>query len=103
MAHIAGLVELIGIDRQLFAIEAVETVITAAFEARVIEYEKLKLRAEIGGVANAGILQIGLGAFGSRARIAAIGLAGGRFDHVAEDYQRWLRGEGIDKSGASIR
>jgi hypothetical protein len=48
-----------------------------------VENEELGFRAEVGGVADAGGLQVGLGALGDGARVAIIGLAVGRLDHVA--------------------
>ena len=46
---------------------------------------------------------IGLGLLGDAARIAVVGLAGGRLEHVADDRQRGLGEERIDAGGRRIR
>ncbi len=48
-----------------------------------VEDEELGLGAEVRGVAEAGRLEVGLGALGERARIALVALAVRRLDHVA--------------------
>jgi hypothetical protein len=57
---------------------------------------------EVGGVADAGGLQVGLAALGDRTRVAVIALAVGRFDHVAGDDQRRLVEEGVDVGGGGV-
>jgi hypothetical protein len=61
-----------------------------------VEDEELGLGAEVGDVADAARLEIGLGALGERARIALVTLAVGRLDHVARDEQRRLVEERIE-------
>ena len=51
--------------------------------AHLVEDEELGLGAEVGGVADAAALQVGLGALGERARVALVGLAVARLEHVA--------------------
>jgi hypothetical protein len=65
-----------------------------------VEDEELGFRAEVGGVADAGGLQVGLGALGDRTRVAVVALAVGRLDHVAGDDQRGLVEERVDEGGS---
>jgi hypothetical protein len=60
-----------------------------------VEDEELGLRTEVGDVTDAGRLEVGLGAFRERTRVAVIALARRRFDHVAGDDQRVLFAERI--------
>ena len=60
-----------------------------------IENEELGFGAEVGGVGDAGRLQIGFGAPGHRTRVALVALAVGRLDHVAGQDQRGLVKEGV--------
>jgi hypothetical protein len=70
--------------------------------AHAVEDEELGLRTEVGGVAQAGALHVGLGALGQRARIALVGLAVGRVDHVAGQDQRRLFEERVDVGGVRV-
>jgi hypothetical protein len=62
----------------------------------LVEDEELGLGAEVGGVAQAGRLHVGLGALGQRARVALVGLAVARLDDVAAQEQRRLLVERVD-------
>ena len=72
-------------------------------ETHVVEDEELGFRAEIGGVADPGRLEVGLGLLGDRARVAAVGLARRRLEHVADDRQRRGREERVHGGGLGIR
>ena len=75
----------------------------AVLEADVVEHEELGLGADEDGVADAGRLEIGLGALGGRARVAAVELAGRRLDDVAEQDHHRRRAERIDIDGVEVR
>jgi hypothetical protein len=68
-----------------------------------VENEELGFRTEVGGVAQAGRLQVGLGALGDRTRVAVVTLAVGRLDHVAGDDHRGLVEERVDEGGFRVR
>jgi hypothetical protein len=68
-----------------------------------VEDEEFRLRAEVGGIAQAGRFQVGFGALGDRARVAVVALAIRRFDHVALHEQRGLFHERVDVRGVRIR
>ena len=68
-----------------------------------VENEELWFWTEVGGIADAGGLEIGLGAPGDRARVAVVALAVCRFNHVAGQYQRGFVHEGIDVGGVRVR
>ena len=63
-------------------------VVHALAVAHLVEDEELRLRTEIGGLANAGGLQVGLGLLGDVAGVAAIGLAGDRVPDVTDQDER---------------
>ena len=96
VAEVAHLVVGAGVGRQLGAVEAESGIVGLDGEADVVEDEELRLRAEHDAVADAGLLEIGLGALGDRAGIALVHLARGRLEHVAEDRHRRLREERVD-------
>jgi hypothetical protein len=68
-----------------------------------VENEKLRLRAEIGRVAQAARLQVRLAPLGERTRIALIALAGSRLDHIARQNQRVFFAERIHPRRAGVR
>ncbi|VXB37347.1 conserved hypothetical protein [Massilia sp. 9I] len=68
-----------------------------------VEDEEFRFRAEVGGVAQAGRLQVGFGALGDRARVAVVALAVRRFDHVALHEQRGLFHERVEVGGVRVR
>jgi hypothetical protein len=61
-----------------------------------VENEELGLRAEVRDVAQAGRLEIGLGALGERAGVALVTFAVGRLDDIAGEEQRRLLQERIE-------
>ena len=87
------------IPAALFGVDEVEAGMLVLIEADVIEDEELGFGAEIGGVGEAGILQIHLGLAGDPARVAVVVLARDRIDHVAQHHQRLGFVEGIDEGG----
>ena len=68
-----------------------------------VEDEELGLGTEVGDVAEAGGLEVGLGALGERARVALVALAVGRLHDVAGDVDGRLVHEGIDDGRVRIR
>ena len=78
VAEVAHLVVGAAVGGQLGAVELEAGVVGIDGEAHVVEDEELGLGAEHDRVADAGLLQVGLGALGDRARIALVHLAGRR-------------------------
>jgi len=68
-----------------------------------IEDEEFGFGAKVGHVADAGGLQVGLGALGDGTRIAVVALAGVGFDDVAGQDEGGLVHEGVDVGGVRIR
>ena len=62
--------------------------VRAGAEAGAVEHEELGLGPEVGGVADAALLQVELGALRDVARIADVGLARDRIDDVADQHER---------------
>ena len=67
-----------------------------------IENEELGFGTEVGGIAQAGRLQVCIATLGDGTRIAVIALAVGRFDDVAGDCQCRLFQERIDERRSRI-
>jgi hypothetical protein len=65
-------------------------------KAHVVEQEELRLRAEIGHIADTGRLEVGLGQLGGAARVAIVGFAGVGLDDRAMQADRLFRVERID-------
>ncbi len=68
-----------------------------------VEDEEFGFRTEVGGVANAGGLQVGFGALGDRARIAVVAAAVGGIDDVTGKNDGGFVEEGIDIGGSGVR
>ena len=85
MAEIAAFVGGVLVDRQFDRIDLEAGVVGVGLEADVVEHEELGLGTEEGRVADARGLEIGLGLLGDAARIAVVGLAANRIEHVAVD------------------
>ena len=96
VADIAFIELLAARPRAFLGADGIEAVVHGDIEAHVVEDEELGLGTEIGGVADAALLEIGLGLLRRRAGIARIGLSGDRLVDVAEQDQGRLRGEGIE-------
>jgi hypothetical protein len=79
----------------------------AALHAHVpldgVEDEEFGFRAEVGGVAHAGGLHVGLGALGQRTRVALVGLAIAGLDDVAGQDQRGFFEERVDVGRVRVR
>ena len=72
-------------------------------EGHVVEDVELRLGAEVDGVGNTALEQMALGLLRHVARVARIGLARDRVDHVADQRQRSRRVEGVDLRRRGIR
>ena len=83
--EIAALVGRVRVGRQFDRVDLEAGVVGLGSKAHVVEDEEFGLRAEEGGVADPGRLEIGLGLLGDAARIAIVGLAAGRIENVAVD------------------
>ena len=103
VAHVAAFIFAAGVARQLDVVELVIAGRIAVLEPDVVEHEELGLGADIDGVADAGRLDIGLGALGDRARIAPVKLARARIDDVADQDQHRRGGEGVVIDGVEVR
>ena len=68
-----------------------------------VKNEEFGFRTEVGGVADAGGLQISLGALGDGARVAVIAFAVGWLDHVAGHHDGGFVEERVDVDGIGIR
>ena len=84
-------------------VHLVECAVHRVVPGHVVEHEEFVLRSEVRGIRNTGGLEIGLGAFGERARAAIVALHRGRLDHVATQVQGCLFGKEIDDGGRRIR
>ena len=102
MAEIALLIFGAGVVGAFLGVDVIEALVHADIEAHIVEDEELGFRAEIGGVADARGIHIGFGGLGDGARAAAVALAGGGLEHVADQDQRGLGEEGIDHRGVEI-
>ena len=102
MAHIAFGIISAGVVGAFDAVDFIEAAVHRVFEANVVEDEEFEFRSENGGVADAGLFQIGLGATCGRTRIAAIGLACARLDDVTEKDKLFLRRKRIHDSARAI-
>jgi hypothetical protein len=69
----------------------------------VVEDEELGLRAEEGGIADAGGLEVFLGALGDGARIALVALHGHGLDDVAAQDHGGVVREGVQDRRAVVR
>src|SRR5574343_246795 len=68
-----------------------------------VENEEFGFRAEVGGIANTGGLQVGFGALGDGARIAVVAATVGGVNHVAGQDHGGLVEERVDVGGVGIR
>ena len=102
VADVAFLVGLAGIPVAFGGVDLVGRAAHADTPAHVVEDEKFRFRAEIGGITDAGGGEISLGAFGKRAGIALIALAGGRFDNIAAEDHGGLFEKRVHDRGRGI-
>ena len=103
VAEIAALVFGVGIGREFDGVEPEAGVVGLRGILDVVEDEELGLRPEEHRVADAHALTMAFGLLGDAARIAVVGLAGGRLEHVADERQRRLGEERIDAGGRRVR
>ena len=103
VAHVAGVVVAVGVRRQLDRVQLEAGVVRRHRKLHVVEDEEFCFGADEHGVADAGRLQVGLGALGDHARVAAIAFAGAGLENVAEYGQRGLGIERIEVGGGRIR
>ncbi len=102
VAEIAHLVFGVGIGRQFHRVELEAAIERLGGEAHVVEHEELGLRSEHRRIADAGLLKIGLGLAGDRARVALVRFVGQGLKHVAEHGKRALREERVDHGRGGI-
>ena len=102
VAEVAALIFGVGVDRQLDRVDLEAGVVRVGLEAHVVEHEELGFRPEEDRVADAHRLDHGLGLLGHAARVAVVGLAGGRLQHVADDDHGGFGEERIDRRGDRI-
>jgi len=102
MAHVAVLVLEARAPGGLFRLDLVEHAAHVVLPADRVEDEELRLRPEVGGVGDAGGLQVGLAALGDRARVAAVGLQGAGLQHVAMQHQLGVRAERVEVGGVRV-
>ena len=86
-----------------FGINEVEAGVLVLVEADVVEDEELGFRAEIGGVRDAGILQILFRFQRHPSRIALVSLPRDRIDYIAGHHERSMLKKRIDESGRRVR
>ena len=96
------LVFLAGVPGAFLGLDLREAARHVVAPAHAVEHEELGFRAEERGVAQARGLHVGLGALGQRARVALVGLAVARLDHVAGQQQRRLLEERVDVGGVRV-
>jgi len=102
VAAVAAFQLLAAVPGRFVLFDLVEAVARLGGPAHAVEHEEFRLGAEVGGVADARRLEVRLGALGQRTRIALIGLAVARLQHVAGQHQRRLVVEGVDVGRARI-
>jgi hypothetical protein len=71
--------------------------------AHVVKDEELGFGAEVAGVGNAGIPQVGFGALGQRARVTRVGPQRARLDHVADQAERRGGAKGVHHGRCGVR
>jgi hypothetical protein len=93
----------IGRPRRLFGEDLHEAARHVHLPLDRVEDEELGLGTEIGGVAEAGALEVGLGLLRDGARVALVSLARRGLEHVAGQDQRGLVVERVHVRGIRIR
>ena len=101
VAEVRALVR-VGIPLGLLRIEEVVRGVLGGLVTDVVEDEELQLRPEMGGVADAGGLQVRLRLASDGARVALVPLPGDRVADVAHQRQGRLLAEGVDHRGGRI-
>ena len=103
MAGVAGFVFGVGVPGGIKAIHLKRHLVHRDAVANIVKDEKLGFRAHIGGVADAGGFQIGLGLDRGAARVTLIGFHGVGFDHVAMDTDGFFGIERVDIGAFGIK
>ena len=85
-----------GVPHALDRVDHVERLVRPVLEADVVEDEELGLGPEVGGVGDAGRLQVLLGLLGDVPRVTRVALAGHRIGHEAVDHERLAGPERVD-------
>ncbi len=99
MALVAAFDVLVCHPGALFGVDLEHRAGDVGLELHLVEDEELRLRADEHGVAEAGGLEVFLGALGDGARVAVVALHGARLDDVADQDQGRLFGEGVEHGG----
>ena len=86
----------------LAAVDVIERLIRAAAVPHIAEDEELRLGPHKGRVADAGLLEVGLGAGGDEAWVARVRLARDRVEDVADDDQRRDLEDRVDERGGRV-
>ena len=102
VTEVAAFIFGVGIDRQFRRVQLEAGVVGRGLVADVVEHEEFGFGSEEHGVADAHRLDHGFRLLGHAARVAVVGLAGGRLQHVAGDDHGGLREERIDRRGDGI-
>ncbi len=102
VTQIAALIFGIHVRGQLDRVDPEAGVVGIGLELHVVEHEEFGFGPEIDVVADARRFHVGDGLLGHPARVAVIGLAGGRLEHVAHDRERGFREERIDARGRRV-
>ena len=103
MAQIAAFIFGAGVVGAFLGVDIIEGFVHFDAEPHIVEDEEFGFGAEIGGVANARRIDIGLGGLGDGARAAGVILVGHRLQHIADQDQRGLGKEGVNDRGFEIR
>ena len=101
--HVSRLVVDPGGPGRLFGLDLHEAAGHVDVPGHAVEDEEFGLGAEVRDIAQAGRLEVGLGAPGDGARIAVIALHVGGLEHVAGDVEHRLVGERVHARGVRIR
>ncbi len=102
MAGVAAFEFQAGGPRRFFGLDLDERARHVGVPGHAVEHEEFGFRTEVGGVAQAGGLQVGFGALGQRTRVTVIALQVRRFDHVARQDQGRLFAERIQVGGGAV-
>ncbi len=97
VAEIACFIGSVGVRREFDGVEFEAGLVGIRGELHIVEDEEFRFRAEHDRVANTGRLEIGLCELRGAARVAGIGFARGRLQNVAEDGERRLCVERVDR------
>ena len=96
VAHVAHLVDGVGVPGGVDRVDLEADLVRRVREAHVVEEEELGLGTAVEGVADAGLLQEGLGLLRGAARIAVVGLVGVGLEHRAVQAEGLLGEERVD-------